>query len=152
MQHQPRTARNLAPLNHQKIDCWVVGCYFVQAFITLLLAILYSWLLGAFLYMAITALLGFLLCWAFHDDLCGFPFPGPRLTTQSNRSYQYEAPEIQLIRELARIFNSNSSNYGYYPVNAEDDSPPPYTVLPAPNNAAITDDALTTVPPTSLHE
>ncbi|KAJ8133301.1 hypothetical protein O1611_g321 [Lasiodiplodia mahajangana] len=120
-----------------------------------------DWLLGLSLFAAMIILLGFFSSWAFDDDLCGFPFPGPRLTTQLDRSCQNEALEMQPIHDegincrWARMPYSNSSTYGYCPVNGEvavDDNPPPYTVLPELSNAimmsntAITDDALAIAP------
>ncbi|KAI0552383.1 hypothetical protein F4679DRAFT_535435 [Xylaria curta] len=161
MRRQPRTAQNLAPLDQGKINHWAVGCFVMQGFISLSLAVLYDWLLGLSLFAAMTTLIGFFSSWAFDDDLCGFPFPGPRLTTQLDRSCQNEVLEMQPIHNegiscrWARMSYSNSSTYGYCPVNGEvavDNDPPPYNVLPAPNNAiminntAITDDALATAP------
>ncbi|TRX87889.1 hypothetical protein FHL15_011228 [Xylaria flabelliformis] len=160
MRHQRyRTAPNLAPLDHGKINRWALGCMFVQDLISLLLAVLYNWLLGISFFAVTMILIGFFCGWAFDDDLCGFPFPGPRLTTQLDQSCQNEVLEMQPIHNegiWARMPYSNISTYGYCPVNGEvavDDNPPPYDVLPAPNNAtiminntAITDDALTTAP------
>ncbi|KAI0186018.1 hypothetical protein EV127DRAFT_484528 [Xylaria flabelliformis] len=160
MRHQGRrNAPNLPPLDRGKISRWTSGCFFVQGLITMALAVLYNWRLGLSLFVAMMILIGFFSSWAFDDDLCGFPFPGPRLTTQLDRSCQNEVLEMQPIHNegiWARMPYSNNSTDGYCPVNGEvavDDNPPPYDVLPAPNNViiiinntAITDDALATAP------
>ncbi|KAI1291177.1 hypothetical protein F5Y03DRAFT_46322 [Xylaria venustula] len=155
MRCQPQTAPNLASLDHGKIDRWVVGCYLAQSYTAILVAVLYSWLLGIFLFLAMHILLAIFSTWAFYDNLCGIPFPGPRLKIQSDRCCQNEALEMQPIHNEGIDSRwpcmpySNSSTYGYCPVDDEVavyDSPP-YDVLPAPNNSIMTNnDALAPAP------
>ncbi|KAI0858082.1 hypothetical protein F4860DRAFT_487155 [Xylaria cubensis] len=152
MRHQ---SRNLAPVDKVKTVIILVLLWGAQCFITIPLAVLYyNWLIGLFIFMAATALTYVLIAWADDDVWYGFPFPGPRLTTDFDQSCQNETLEMQPIRDegmdcrRCRMPYSNSSTYGYCPVNGEaspDDSPPPYSILPAPNNSIPTNyDAVAT--------
>lgn len=144
MRHQ---FRNLAPVDIRKTENIVFSLWGVQCLITLVLAVLYSWRIGLSIFIAATTLTGILIAWADIDVLCGFPFPGPRLTTDFDQSCQNETLEMQPIQDegmgcrQCRMPYSNSSTYGYCPINGEaspDNNPPPYSILPAPNNSVPT--------------